>query len=664
MKNSFFTVEFDREAGTIAGLFLNADIYHMNFIKEGYGLNRMKWTRRIHNFQTKDMSLVSFRESEESGTAVFRLGVLEVETQYTFSDSGNLCVTNRLCNLADRDIFMERGEWGIAMPFADEYPGANICMTNRCHAHVWCGLEGASYICCLKMGEEKDNLGILATRGGWDCYSQEEIATNNRGCLVVHPDVKILPPKETYVMEYEVFPCAGREEFLRKCCGYGHFINIEASNYSLFAGEKLQFVIREEGKDIPEIQVEVNGTVEELPLTFTQNGEGIAVSCLPEKTAEYRFLIRQGKVRTCAVFQVNPRLEDFIKRRVEFIVKNQQYHKKGSALDGAYLIYDNAENQCYYEFEWPDWNASRERIGMGILIAKYLQTYFDEEIYQSLMQYEVFVRREIYCETTGQIYDGVGDKERVRLYNFLWYAIFYMELFYLTKEEKYLADMTRIVNCYYEMGGKHHYPNAVFVSDFLNVLRKTGKDAEYELLCGHFQEHVENVAKTGFSYPEHEVKYEQTIVSPAVALLLDACEHKEIPGMDAYDQEMLDGHVQRLLRFDGFAPHYKLYSVAIRYWDAYWFGKRRQFGDTFPHYWSCLSSVNYLKYGKLTGNERYSELGENGLRNCLCCFFEDGRASCASVFPFRVNGRPGEYYDEYANDQDFALYFAWRFLKP
>ena len=43
MKNSFFTVELDRESGTIAGLFLNADIYHMNFIKLMENVYIKKW---------------------------------------------------------------------------------------------------------------------------------------------------------------------------------------------------------------------------------------------------------------------------------------------------------------------------------------------------------------------------------------------------------------------------------------------------------------------------------------------------------------------------------------------------------------------------------------------------------------------------------------------
>ena len=48
-------------------------------------------------------------------------------------------------------------------------------------------------------------------------------------------------------------------------------------------------------------------------------------------------------------------------------------------------------------------------------------------------------------------------------------------------------------------------------------------------------------------------------------------------------------------------------------------------------------------------------------------FFADGSASCACVYPMTVNGRPGGYYDPWANDQDWGLYFYLKYacgLRP
>ena len=37
--------------------------------------------------------------------------------------------------------------------------------------------------------------------------------------------------------------------------------------------------------------------------------------------------------------------------------------------------------------------------------------------------------------------------------------------------------------------------------------------------------------------------------------------------------------------------------------------------------------------------------------------FEDGKASCAYIYPNRVNGVKAGFYDPYANDQDWALVY-------
>ena len=52
-----------------------------------------------------------------------------------------------------------------------------------------------------------------------------------------------------------------------------------------------------------------------------------------------------------------------------------------------------------------------------------------------------------------------------------------------------------------------------------------------------------------------------------------------------------------------------------------------------------------------------SRRAENIVRNNLCLFFEDGKASCAYTYPNRVNGVKAGFYDPYANDQDWAFVY-------
>lgn len=657
IKSKLFTVVFDENTGGIQQLTLNADKNQMNYVKKYHSLNKIMLTRRIHGNQPVDMNLISFIEEADWAKVVWRLDYLEVETEYSFTKEGNMRVSNRFHNLSDMELLMDRGEWGIAMPFADEYPGAKECMTNRCHTHIWCGLSGASYVCCLKMGLEKDNIGLFVTEGGFESYSQEDTKSNDRGWFLMHPDIKVLSPENDYVLTYEIFPCEGKEDFLNQCSNYDNFICVNATSFSIFEHQRLQFAVQ--CKDRKDVMVTPN--TEELIMERKEKENQLIFSCKPEKTGEYKFGVQTDKAKTVAVFQVLPDLDKMVQRRVEYIVDHQQFHKEGSHLDGAYLVYDNKEKRLIHDNEWPDCNASRERVGMGILVAHYLQSHKNDKIYDSLKMYEKFIRREIYDDTTGRIFDvALRDETRDRLYNYLWVALFYAEMYRLTNDEKYLDDVLKIVQCYYKRGGMNHYPNAVFFTDLLEIFYDK-RPKEYETLKGLFLQHASEIIKKGSNYPKHEVNYEQTIVAPAVAIILDAIKYGDKSQTDSYMDELMI-QTKRLERFDGFAPHYKLNEVAIRYWDAYWFGKSHVYGDTLPHYWSCLSSANYFRMGKDHHMDNYVRKGQEGLKACLCTFFEDGSASCASVFPYKVNGVKGEFMDAFANDQDFALYYGDKFL--
>ena len=109
--------------------------------------------------------------------------------------------------------------------------------------------------------------------------------------------------------------------------------------------------------------------------------------------------------------------------------------------------------------------------------------------------------------------------------------------------------------------------------------------------------------------------------------------------------------------FNGHQPDFHMYENAVRHWDGYWFGKYKNLGDTFPHYWSSLSGVAFREYEKITGERSYGVKAENSLRGVLSMINGDGSASCAYVYPFMVNKVRCQYADPWANDQDWALYY-------
>ena len=110
-------------------------------------------------------------------------------------------------------------------------------------------------------------------------------------------------------------------------------------------------------------------------------------------------------------------------------------------------------------------------------------------------------------------------------------------------------------------------------------------------------------------------------------------------------------------------PSYRMNEIAIRHWDGYWFGKRQTYCNVYPHYWSAITAAAYHRYAQCIANSDpqvaadYQRRAEPCVRDNLCLFFEDGRATCAFVMPRRVNGEPAHYADAYANDQDWALMY-------
>lgn len=94
----------------------------------------------------------------------------------------------------------------------------------------------------------------------------------------------------------------------------------------------------------------------------------------------------------------------------------------------------------------------------------------------------------------------------------------------------------------------------------------------------------------------------------------------------------------------------------IRFWDDYWFGKNRTKGDTLPHHLSVLTARAYIAYSLLSGEKKWMDKAEECLRNCMCLIGDNGRGSAAYVYPYKLNGKRGEFFDPWSNDQDLVLY--------
>lgn len=450
--------------------------------------------------------------------------------------------------------------------------------------------------------------------------------------------------------EWELFWHTGKADFFQKLASYPTYIAIEADHFTLFEGEPISFSIHSACKALPEVTCEG----ERIPLTKAEGG--YHVSYLPKKRGRHIFTVRCGDAVTYAEFMVKPAFETLLKNRVRFIVERQQCLDRESPLYGAYLLYDNKTSSPYFDFICTDHNACRERLNMPLVLIRYLQLYEDAAVRKSVDLFIEFLFREFYEEKTGDVFNNIGKTaDALRLYNAPGVMLVLAEMYHLTKEDRYLDHILRLAEKYYSIGGERCYSNAVAIRKVLGAFALSGRKKEEEKMRRFFLLHVETMLKNGLSYPIHEVNYEQTIVTPAVTCISEM-------GLFAKEKEtyieQAKQHLACLDRFSGNQPSFHLYEIAIRFWDDFWFGKAKKFGDTMPHHLSCLSARAFAAYARLTGDATYAERAEECIRNCLCLIDDDGAGHAAYVYPHTVNGLDGEFYDEWANDQDLPLYDA------
>ncbi len=660
MKNELFTVKLDPTTGCVQSIFLNGDENAMDWCREGslWGEPVIPW-RCDFNQHWIGNELLSFEESDTASVAVIRNGKLQITAERSFTERKTFRERYTFKNLEPCDQFLQRGEVGIRTPFFDEQMAAEKSQRLRCDAHVWCG-EEISWVNALRQGDSTRNLGLVLTEGSLDCYSIEhpkpiphEDRRNYRGDIILHPEAIDLLRGESYVVEWELFPHSGTEDFFEKARRIKKgFLDLRADFYTIFKGENFRFFFETDARN-------VGVTLDGEHVDAIRSGNRVEVTFTPKKWGEHKFFVTADGVTTHIALFAAKALDELIEERLRFIVRHQQYSRPESPLDGAYLIYDNTTKRYFFDDRLGDHNASNERLGMGITIARWLQKHPDPEIYESLMKYVAFIKREIVNMDTGEVFFSIGrDLRRIRLYNAPWMITFMTELYNLTHEGEYLDFVYRAVKVYYTQGGEHFYPNGFSIKFIVDTVRGAGRNEQADEIEKYFLIHAQNMLDTGLNYPPMECVFEQTIVTPAVAFICDM-------GMLTNDPtipEKVQAHLKVLERFDGMQPDYRLNGIAIRHWDDYWFGKSMLRGDTLPHYWACLTARSWQDYAELSGDKSFLPRAQNAIRNCLCTFHEDNTASCAYMYPFSIDGVRGEFYDEWANDQDFALYFALQIL--
>ena len=649
MQNNLFKVEIDTNGG-VASLTMTNDVSDLNWLdgEKTYGTPYGQFSVLKVEMETPN----------------------EVKAHYTYKGL-DLIVTRRLVedsfietysfkNNTDEDLSFDVGDLGIVTCFNDNYDIAKVSLNKKCHMHIWTG-DNTTYIRGMRMNGGTDNLALVLAKGNIAKYAvTREWNSNDRG------DVSLLLPActirrgEKVELCFVLFKYDDVIDFGNKAVAFENFVNVKCNKYTVNLGETFNIVVR----SLTEPHISYNG--DEIKTEALDDYTYVAKHYFAKLGAK-RIDINYGEgLHTYVDVNVLSSPISIIDRRLNFIMDYQQFNKMG-VFNGAYFLYDNETNKIFAENKaMNDRNLGRERVGMICalmrrVLAGNLDPAYEKKLRDSIQRGMDFIDRNI-VNYRGSVYETPIYRRRWyydRLYNYSMYMTAYILMYEITKKKKYLDKAYLIVKRYYKKGGAKFYAINIPMNTMYTVALENGYLSMAEELKTMFLAHGDKVLENSINYPAHEVKYEQSIVAPAVDILLECY-------LISKDRKYLDeaeAQLKLLEAFNGHQPSFHLNEIAIRHWDGFWFGKRKMYGDTFPHYWSCITAGVFAKYGDIVGDENYQRRAEICLLNNLCLFSEEGRASCAYLYPYLVNGKRGEFYDPWANDQDWAIYFNLRYNK-
>ena len=608
-------------------------------LTKGHESTKYAWTKPVS--VSGDGTRIVYRENNIRIDVTRQAVDGELKEQYTFTNE----------NPTEVSLY----DMGIYTPLNDNYPNAQTCINGRTDVHVWEG-GNAAYIDALRMGGAAPHLGLVVTEGAVKSYEiwergRQKANSQTRGIFALNlPDMS-LKSGQSYTLSWTVFPHDGNADFQKKLLQKGSVL-VSCDKYVFQKGEVLTAGLQS-GHRLTSCEAFVNG----VPVPVSEKDGRYVVTQKMLQAGKVRVDFRyDGNKWTHSDCLVIDDIDGLLKKRAEFIRTRQQMGNAADPRLGAYMVYDN-EGDSIYLNNTPNCNPvdrdeGAERVGMGVFLAKQYLLTKDPALKESLLKYADFVRGKLQTDDF-KTFSSVDKKGRNRGYNYMWVSDFYFLMYRVTGDKKYVSYGYETLRSMFRQFGYGFYAIGIPVRRGLQSLKTAGMEKEYRTLLKDFYKTGDIFIKNGTNYPAHEVNYEQSIVAPALQFLLELY-------LESGKEKYLDEAKRQLPvleAFNGFQPSYHLNGVGIRHWDGHWFGKRELFGDTFPHYWSTITAAVFHLYAEATKDTSYQKAAENIVRNNLCLFSEDGRASCAYLYPYKIDGVKGQFYDPYANDQDWALVY-------
>lgn len=655
-------LQTDPTSGALVRMENKEDPRHMNWLREPGHWNRRDWVADaspeavtldgqwglVETTHTGLLHVGRSRQlSDRVWESIYTSSALTVTVRRELVSNGELSESYTFKNTGNVTLDLPLGSVAITAPLFDQYPDSKLSLTARCHAHLWMGGSSA-WINATRMGTEAPHLGLVVTQGSLDAYSQRGATFNDRGVFTIHPSAMKIEKGQGVTLAWKLFWHQGWDDFFSKLGATKDFVRLTAKDYTVTAGDALE-ITAESASPLESAELRANG----VPVKVQARGGHLRATIPTSKSGEVLVELRNNSRKSRLRANVVPALDDLLDARVKFIVRKQQRRREGDPLDGAYLTFDNETGLQVHDTTWPDHNAGRERLAMGTLGALYLLRCRDEafktELKESLARHATFVARELENDQ-GMVFDGIGRKGTHRLYNFPWVAHFHLAMYRAVGDSGHLDRYVRVVRSHYAKNAAH-YSIGMPITGGLNALAEARRKQERDELLACFKAHADHILKEGTAYPRSEVNFEQAIVAPAVQILGEVyAATGDIRYLEGAKQQM-----PLLEAFCGKQPDHRLHEVALRHWDDYWFGKRKIYGDTLPHYWSTLNAVAYAWHGRGLNDPSWLQRAEAVANANLSLFNPDGSATCAHLFPLTINGEPAARNDPWANDQDWAL---------
>lgn len=553
--------------------------------------------------------------------------------------------TYRFRNTSDRALRVT--SLGIQTPFADLYPGAQDALARRVHAHLFTGGTWA-WVAAQPMDGRGRILGLKVTRGELCGYSVEtrnsNTISNARGHLVLHvtdharnpsafggqPVIEIAAGAE-YVLSWEVTWFDDMESFVDATAAPARF-----SAFSATIGDRI------------EIRTDQEVTAESgITVTGTETGAHLSARAVGSYWVQIG-----GSARTEVLFHDHVR--DAVRKRCQYVLAHQRSSERPGLLAYGIVPVDTSTRLTHTTNGWSDWSDGSERIGVATMLQHALMRgWVADEVEASLEGWASFARAHLIDASGAPRRGSQNHSAGIRLYDSPWLARFFLLRHVHRSRTDDLDLAARLLERALELGiGRFLTIGFAEVAlDVADALIAAGQSARAGVLrqaivdCAHY------FIEVGEALPGHEVSYEQSMVAPLLNLLIRA--HR-LTG-DAAFLDAIRVRLPWLLAFSGPQPHSRLNGVAIRHWDGYWFGQRRQWGDVFPHYWSALTATVLLHLPSPLRTKETDSLAEAILRANMANYASDGSATCAFVMPTSVDGVPAHAADPLANDQDFHL---------